>query len=285
MKKFRILFSCILLSAIITGCDIIEAPYLDTNEPVWNGRKSLLLDFTGHMCGNCPYAHRTIAGLQNTLGEAVVPIAVHCGYFGVVATSNQNQPYHYNFNTAEGLELGGNGFTSYGYFGVQNQPIGVVNQLVPEALKAHDAWGTEIAKYFSSFPEYSITIERSFNETDSMLSATVTVTNQLASMRNISMAVYITENHIIEWQTDYSQSNSNVENYEHNHVLRGSFSGTWGENLNTNNAPINREQQFERTYSLKTGSDWNPENLSIVAFVYDTDNKEVLQCEEIHVSE
>ncbi|HOY38321.1 MAG: Omp28-related outer membrane protein [Bacteroidales bacterium] len=285
MKKLFIITFCLLASAFFTTCDIIEAPYLDTNEPVWNGRKSLILDFTGHMCGNCPYAHRTIVSMQNNFGEAVVPIAVHCGYFSMLASNDPLQPYHYDFTTDVGLELGGNGFTSYGYFGVQSQPIGVVNHLIPESLKAHDGWGSEIAKYYSSFPELMIHVDKTFNETDSTLIAVVHVESQIESTRNLSLAVYITESHIIQWQTDYSQTDSNVEDYEHNHVLRGSFNGAWGDAINTNNNPITRLQQFEKEYSLKTGLDWVPANLSIIAFVYDTDSKEVLQCEEIHVGE
>ncbi|HPG73977.1 MAG TPA: Omp28-related outer membrane protein [Bacteroidales bacterium] len=284
MKRTGILTG-IVLSIFFAGCDIVESPYLETDTPVWNGRKILILDFTGHMCGNCPSAHRTLSQLQESYPEAIVPIAVHCGYFGVVATSNPNQPYHYNFNTAVGLELGGNGFTNYGYYNIRSQPIGVVNQLIPEALSAHDAWAGNMAAYYSLFPEVQVQITSVFDESDSSINLTIDVTAQIVSTRNLHLTAYITESHIIEWQMDYTQSPSNVQNYEHNHVLRGSFNGAWGDAINTANAAITRNQKFTKNYSLKTGTDWVPENLSVVAFVYDSDTKEVLQAEEIYVME
>ena len=283
MKKALIVLG-VLAIFFIAACDVIEAPYLDTNKPVWNGRKILLLDFTGHTCGNCPGAHRTIEELRENMSNAIVPIAVHCGYFSVVYTTNVNQPYHYDFRNPVSLELGGNGFSDYGYFGIQSQPIGVVNRLVPEALAAHDAWGAAAAEYFSLFPELLIEGTAAFNETDSMVNTQIEVSASMASTRNLHLAVFITESHILQWQTDYTQNPSNVQNYEHNHVLRGSFNGTWGEAINSDNASINRNQEFSKSYSLKIANDWNSQNLSVVAFVYDSDTKEVLQAEEIHVT-
>jgi len=284
MKKTLIVLG-VLAIFFIAACDVIEAPYIDTDKPVWNGRKILLLDFTGHTCGNCPGAHRTIEELSENMNNAIVPIAVHCGYFSNPYTSNTSQPYHYNFRSEVGFELGGNGSTEFGYFGILGQPIGVVNQLVPEALVAHDAWGAAAAEYFSLFPELQIEGTVVFNETDSMVNTQITVSASMASTRNLHLAVYVTESHILQWQTDYTQNPSNVQNYEHNHVLRGSFNGTWGDVINSDNANIIRNQEFSKSYSLKIASDWNSENLSVVAFVYDSDTKEVLQAEEIHVTQ
>ncbi|NLA25503.1 MAG: Omp28-related outer membrane protein [Bacteroidales bacterium] len=281
MKKYSIILLAVFGLIWLSACDVIEYPYVDTDKPIWNGRKSLLLDFTGHTCGNCPKAHQTIDDLNQSMDNTVVPIAIHCGYFSMVYTSDVTKPYHYEFKNDVSLELGGNGFSDYGYFGIQNQPIGLVNKLGPEALQSHDAWGSTISEYFSLFPEFTIAGNTNFNAEDSIISCDIEVLAQLNSNKNLNLVTYITEDNIVQWQTDYSQSPSNIENYVHNHVLRGSMNGTWGEKININNNAITRHQKFEKSYSLKLIDDWNPNNLNFVIFIFDSDTKEVLQAEEL----
>jgi hypothetical protein len=278
MKKFVIIFLLLSLSVFFNSCDVIEEPYIEEGSLVWNGRKSLLLDFTGHTCGNCPDGHNKIEAILNNYGEAVIPVAIHCGWYSRIEGSNINQPFYYDFTTDIGFELGGDGITTGGALGVQGQPIGVVNVLKGDALKSPSAWASEVAKYISSFPQYEIEIDAFYNSIDSIIECNVIVESITENRNELHLVVYVLENNIVQWQRDYGSDPENVENYEHNHVLRGGFNGTWGE-------AIADKVYTEKTYQTKLGKDWVPNNCLILAFVYNSETYEVLQAEEIKLIE
>lgn len=278
MKKFVIIFLLLSLSVFFNSCDVIEEPYIEEGSLVWNGRKSLLLDFTGHTCGNCPDGHNKIEAILNNYGEAVIPVAIHCGWYSRIEGSNINQPFYYDFTTDIGFELGGDGITTGGTLGVQGQPIGVVNVLKGDALKSPSAWASEVAKYISSFPQYEIEIDAFYNSVDSIIECNVIVESITENRNELHLVVYVLENNIVQWQRDYGSDPENVENYEHNHVLRGGFNGTWGE-------AIADKVYTEKTYQTKLGKDWVPNNCLILAFVYNSETYEVLQAEEIKLIE
>lgn len=282
MKRILfLLFTIGLISTTFVSCDNIEGSYYEDNVTVWNGRKVLILDFTGQRCGFCPDGHRTINQLQSSYPEAIVPIAVHCSFLGLAITSDTTQPFHYNFMDSISIALGGDGLASSGYFNISQQPVGTVNSFDPADISAPGAWATKTAKFLTLYPEFGIEIESTF--ADSIISAEVVVNTEVATERNLQIAVYIVESHIIQWQEDYSADESPIEFYEHNHVLRASMNGTFGEQLNTD-ANLAIGDQFEKSYQLKIKPDWNPENLQLVAFVYDNETKEILQAEEAHLS-
>ena len=58
--------------------------------------------------------------------------------------------------------------------------------------------------------------------------------------------------------------------YVHNHVLRAPINGLWGDDF-----AIGEGEQKERVLTFQPDAAWNPEHLSIVAFVYN--NSGVLQ--------
>jgi len=283
MKIIFIYLSLILVaSTLFFACDTIEEPYYEDNITICNGRKSLILDFTGQRCGFCPDGHRVIEQLQNDYPEAIVPIAVHCSFLGLAATSDTTKPFHYNFMNSLTIILGGDGMSSSGYFNITSQPVGTVNSFLPEDISAPGAWATQTAGFMSIFPEFSIEIEPIYS--DSTIQADINIYTEIATERQMQIAIYIVESHIIQWQEDYSADESPIENYEHNHVLRASMNGTFGEELNSD-VNLSIGDEFEKSYSLKIKPNWNPENLQIVAFVYDNDSKEVLQAEEAYVQE
>jgi hypothetical protein len=71
----------------------------------------------------------------------------------------------------------------------------------------------------------------SYNSATDMVSATVkaAVLNAIPAPQNLT--IYLTEDHIIDWQEDGSQplGQQDIENYEHRHVLRAALNSPWGE--------------------------------------------------------
>ncbi|HOK38559.1 MAG: Omp28 family outer membrane lipoprotein [Bacteroidales bacterium] len=282
MKYIKFAVISFLLGMFATSCDIIEEPYTKEGVFVWHGRKILIYDFTGHKCGNCPRAHETINSLINIYDEAVIPIAIHCTAFARVTGSDSTQPYYYDFRTDIGDYLGGR-MTEPGYYGELTLPIGLVNNLAKEKLLSHTAWPTEVAKFISSFPEYLIEIQPEYSNENDIVKADIKVKTSVTNSRKIALTVFIIEEHIINWQTDYNKTPKDIPNYEHNHVLRAGFNGAWGEVIKNNTNVTVLGDEYTKSYSITKGNDWKIQNCFIVAFVYDVDTYEVLQAEMIKV--
>ena len=69
----------ILLALTLCACEVInEADRLiPVPLPIANGRKHVLLEFTGFRCVNCPEAAEKAASLQALYGENLIVIALH----------------------------------------------------------------------------------------------------------------------------------------------------------------------------------------------------------------
>jgi hypothetical protein len=284
MKTRYIIIASIILFGFLSSCDKLEEPFVKDDAFIWNGRKSIIFDITGQKCGNCPRAHETINNLVDKYGEAVIPIAIHATWYAKPATSDTSLPYHYDFRTDIGDYLGGRDFST-GFYGELYLPTGMVNSYAPEELSTQDKWTLALSEFLEKYPEFLIKIEGSHSENDSTISCEVEVTTNINNSRQLGLTVYVLEDHILQWQTDYTLDNQDVENYEHNHVLRAGMNGPFGEEIKTNTNQTNVGDIFEKSYSVSTKSDWVIENLLIVAFVHDLDTKEILQGEVFHFSE
>ncbi len=287
MNTKHIIIAIVLIatSALFFSCDTIkEGDRKEQGVFISNGRKSLLIDFTGHHCPNCPEGHRKIKELQEAFPNAIVPVAVHATYF---ANSDPNDEHFYSdYTTNVGNELGGSpDGTTPGHFNIISLPVGAVNSFVSDAVSSPSNWASELAKYVSAYPEVSIEINPEINATDSTINATVKVKNLIQSTRNLKLGVYLIESGILSWQEDSGAASSPVENYEHNHILRAGFTETFGIDINTGNATMNVENIISKDFLLSIDKKWKLENCGIVAFVYDNDSKEVIQAEEKHLSE
>lgn len=275
-RAFLHTFSILVVVLILFSCDKVEKPYTEKDQEPWNGRKILLFDFTGHTCVNCPEAHEEIHRLQETFGEAIVPVAVHCTSFAVASA----EPFTYDFTNEISTELGPDKEDNPGYFNVAGLPEGAVNTMVPEKVSAPSEWASLVSPFISDFPEFDINVDNSIS--DSTLTSEIEVNAKIAASRNIKLCAYITESKIIKPQVVKDGVN---KDYEHNNVLRGSLNGTFGEFLNPDDASINEGETFSKTYSLKLDNILNFQNCSLVSFVYDDDTKDVLQVEETDLTE
>ena len=111
------------------------------------------------------------------------------------------------------------------------------------------------------------------------------MTSEVVVSRKLSLVAYVIEDGIVGWQFDYESNPQEIGNYVHNHVLRTSFNGVFGEEVKTDNAQLSAGDVIEKSYSKAVKSDWNIANCKVVAFVYDTDTKEILQAEVVEVAE
>lgn len=289
----------LLLNCI--SCDVIEGDYMtsdvinpnDTNTFV---KKVLIEDFTGHRCPNCPSAAEELAALQNFYGDKVIGIAIHPSSQAFSTPSPlTSSSYTYDFRTEFGDDLDDVfGMTDAGL------PVGMVNRIGYNTNHqlSKEEWAGVVQTELDKVPVFGISVSSDVLNGEGTISVNVESLSDLNESYNV--VVCLTENNIIEWQTDNTAGD--INDYEHNHVLRTILNSTFGETIGNNftegdvwekNYSVNitdLENQNE-DYSLNTlfmgngnCKNWEEDNMEIVVYVYKTASYEIVQVEQIHLT-
>lgn len=261
----RIVLSIFLSTLfVVSGCDIIEEPYINSGiDDPNNGetvQKILLEEFTGHQCPNCPEGAEIIKQLKNLYGNRLIVIAYHAGFF-----ARTSPGFTTDYRTTIGTELDS-------YFGIQAYPSGLVNRSNSEVL-GRFAWATAVGQYAETQPKLRISIEKNYNNTSRALSVTVTA-KALEPLSKLNICVFIAESGMISPQLS---AEGTIPDYEHNHVFRTSLNGTWGTSIFEEGA--NTDQSQSITVSGNIDETWNESNIDIICFAFDSETEEIIQSE------
>lgn len=256
-------------------------------EPPADVKKNILLeDFTGHQCGYCPGAAKKITELLEIpkYAERVIPVAVYCS--GPFNTHFPNaDKFYYDFTTKQGIEVD----LSYGMS--SSLPNGLVNRTAynNEVIVGFPKWQQAIDKQLEEPAVAWVDVHTSYSNDDNRY---LTIDSRVKMLENypnpINLNVVVIENGIVNWQKDYSQDPSEVEDYVHNHVLRynndvynRNLFGTWGIDLKSNQAGAD---EIKRVTTTLNSTDWNINNLYAIAYIYDATTREILQVNKTKIS-
>lgn len=292
MKIQHFLFLFIAL-VFVQSCDYVDAPYIQVGangctvaEPTFTPRtnpvrKVLIEDFTGHRCGNCPRAAEKLADIYNNHPDQIVAVAIHSelsGYF--TAPLPGTGKYSYDFRTELGKAIDQK-------FGVSSAgiPNGTVNRkkINNSAVISFTQWENQVNQLLALPPDMDIQIKNFFDHTDSSLCSYVYVQALSNLTGSFKVVCYLIENDFINWQKDYNYPGEDIENYQHEHILRAPLSTTWGTLLA--DGSISAGQTFVNGYSIKFNMErWNPDNCYVIAFVYNENTDEVIQAEQQKVT-
>ena len=283
MKK-ALFFAISLVFVLVTSCDKIDAPYGNTPVSPVPGdtevvmRKILIEDFTGQTCGNCPRAAESLTLVHNLYGDKMVAIAVHAGFFADPAGTH----YPNDYRTATGNELDQ-------YFG--NSAAGLPNGLINrkefdgQSIVQHTAWASKATELLALPVEAFMWITPSYSATNRNLSVSVRTKILQNIDEGVSLVLYLTEDSVLSSQKDYDlPSPSLIEVYTHRHMLRGSINGTWGAVLSPASVYAIGEE-FITTGSYTIPAEWNSDHVGVVAVLYRTATKEVIQAEDQEITE
>jgi hypothetical protein len=264
----------VLCIAFLPSCDIIEEPYLvkvesnDGPDTVNKVRKILLEDFTGQQCPNCPKAAQEALNIKAIYGEQLVIVSIHAGNYSEPAETGN---FTADYRTPEGNELNS-------YFAIQGYPVGLVNRTDygGSLLLLKDSWQSAVDALANLEIQAWITIDNSYNSSTRKLDCTLE-TEFLADLPDTyNICVYLLESGIVSPQKTLTGT---VLDYTHNHMLRTTLNGTWGDPVGTDGLAVTGSK-VTNTYSYTLPEDWNADNCAIVAFVYNTETMEVVQAEE-----
>lgn len=249
-------------------CEVSEADEFITEKRV------LMEEFTAMKCTYCPDGTRIANEIKDEHGEQFIIVSLHTG-----ALASPEPEYPDDFRTEEGNEL---------YKLAQNppQPAAMIDRLdydTPQFVKyrQNDMWANEVDRILTSKPTANIGILAELDFEESTRSVCLTTkfkaTTDLTD-RDLYWTAYLLESKIIAPQKDGS---NHIEEYEHNHMFRTSFNGTYGVPLpegfeGTTNSVICDSRQ------LTLSDEWVADNCGVVVFVYDNETFEVLQAVETH---
>jgi thiol-disulfide isomerase/thioredoxin len=310
MKKIKYIIATLfgILLFNITSCDIIEGPYLidnntnpvDTNTFV---KKVLIEDFTGHRCPNCPAAAEELVSLQDFYGDRVIGIAIHPSSPAFSTPSPLTaSSYTYDFRTQFGDDID-NIFeiTTVGL------PRGMVNRtgFDTQHQLGKDEWSSIVQMELEKAPIFGITLSSNVSNGNGTISITAEALTNInldkkEKIEDYNIVICLTEKNIVQWQKDNTAGD--IEDYEHNHVLRTMINTTFGESIGNSfvdgdiwekdySVDITTLENTNENHSLNTlfmgngnCKEWNEDNMEIVVYIYNTSNYEIVQVEEKHLT-
>ena len=225
-------------------------------------RKVLLENFTTAECPNCPTGHTT---LKSVIGDNpnVIWIAHHSGYYTDMYTTQETEDLLWFFNNGGGTyapammldrtDLSSQGAQPQG----GNSPVyGISKALAQKTLN-----------YQLEAPAYAtVAMEKNYNPETRQLTLTVKGKALYGNLGGIPrINVYLMESGLI------SKQSGGGNKYEHNNVMRGALTGTWGEPIT-----FDANGNYTVTYELKLNDELKPEMMKAVAFLSNYDPMNVL---------
>jgi len=276
---------------LASGCDYIENPDGDgsqnpfpclENPPAFTPRtnpvrKVLLEDFTGHRCGNCPRAGETLKALVEANNGRVVGLALHSEFSIPFTVPMNGSKFTYDFRTSIAKAIDET-------FGVSASgiPKGLVNRIPNNGsiVISHTNWGQLVNNLLATPPDADLQIQANYTPADSSACVFVNARGLNVLPTTTRLVVYLTENNFINWQKDYDASVEDIPDYNHSYILRAPVSSIWGSAIPGSTLASGADTTLGFGIKIDPGK-WNPAQLHLVAFLYNDENRQVIQAESL----
>lgn len=217
-----------LLLVLLSGCEVISEneqikEVFTPTDPSAVKRTSLLVEYSGWKCINCPTAAAEAHRLKEQYGEQLVVVVMHPE--SNPNTRHNNKPaLNYTCPEADSIYImmGGSNTTPF--------PTGNVN-LVKDATKGYfndyDTWATLVSQAYSN--PRPVVIGQDVNGTTESrdINIVVDITNLDTKAIEATLQVWLTEDSVMGRQ----DGAPDPKNYAHNHLMRASISPIWGDKL------------------------------------------------------
>ena len=267
--------SALLLTMLLVACEVIpagerEEVIFTPTAPDAVKRSSLLIEYSGWQCVNCPTAAEEAHRLKELYGEDLVVVVMHPE--SNPNTRHNNKPaLNYTCPEADSIYImmGGTNTTPF--------PTGNVN-MVQDVSKGYfqdfDKWGTLVSQAYAS-PKPILLSQEVRGSADSRdIWMAMDITNLDTKAIEATLQVWLTEDSVMGSQ---KKPEGTDKNYAHNHLLRASISPLWGEVL-----PIDAHMTEQVVYEYTLPDKVVKENCNIVAIV--SLNGEVVQAYETKIT-
>lgn len=257
LKKFLIPATALLAMA---SCDNIDENdrYVPIDR-VKPQRVVLLEDFTGQTCNNCPDAHRIIEQLQAQFPGSIVAVSIHAGGMAIHKSQTRFDRNNVGLGTDEGQAYND-------AYGIEEWPSGVIDRC--SGVLGRDKWAEFLDNELQRPSDLNIDVAAHIEGNDIKIELSMAPQANIAGTLN----VWVLENNIVARQID--ESGKYNREYVHNHVFRACVTPTDGEPITLSDG-IHKTASYSIPLRYNDQERWNPDNLSVVAFI--ADKKEVHQ--------
>ncbi len=252
-----------------TSCDDIDEKdrFIPVERPSVE-RVVLVMDFTGMRCINCPNAATTLHQSAEKYPGSVIIVGIHAA-----AASDFTLPIGTLDLRAPISDV------YYNYFKPAALPSASINGGKVLSGTELSMWTTTIDDEISKAAPADVALSSTFDESTRELKVDYTVTFNEMHSAETSILLWLTESDINGPQMS---ANGFIPQYQHNHVLRASLNGDWGDVLGNN---FSTEQSLSGTATLKLDSNWKAENCEVVGFIFNTSDRSVQQAASVSVTE
>ena len=232
-------------------------------------RKILLEVFSTENCTNCPKGHEKIEKAVAGRHDKVIEVGHHVGFYTdqwTVPADTIYMNFYYAaivttfapagmldrtlFTKAEGHHNSYQGGDSCVVFSLESNNTKLDNLIDVQLAKPAYAW---------------IDLSVDFNEVDSMLTITTSGKSVMELAGDPRLTIYVTEDNLASERQAGWNSGLKGPYYQHN-VNRYIATDVWGDQVALN-------EGFEKEYKVKVQSNWNVDNLNVVAFVHNYSTK------------
>jgi hypothetical protein len=264
----------LVLGSLLTACEVIpagerEEVIFTPTDPSAVKRTSLLIEYSGWQCVNCPTAAEEAHHLKEQYGENLVVVVMHPE--SNPNTRHNNKPaLNYTCPEADSIYMmmGGTNTTPF--------PTGNVN-LVKDVTKGYfndfDKWATNISQAYSTPKPVLIGQEVKGTADSKDIWMAVDITNLDTKAIEATLQVWLTEDSVIGSQKKPSGTD---KKYAHNHLMRASITPIWGDVV-----PVEAHMTQQVVYDYILPEKVVKENCNIVTIV--SVNGEVVQAKETRI--
>ena len=264
----------VLAAVLLAACEVIpvserEEVIFTPTDPSAVVRSSLLIEYSGWQCVNCPTAAEEAHRLQELYGENLVVVVMHPE--SNPNTRHNNKPaLNYTCPEADSIYImmGGTNTTPF--------PTGNVN-MVKEPTKGYfndyDQWATLVSQAYAAPKPMLLSVEANGYADSRDVWMAVDMTNLDSKAAEVTLQVWLTEDSVIGSQ---KKPEGTDKEYAHNHLLRASITPIKGESM-VIDAHMTHQIVYEYTLPEKVVK----ENCNIVAIV--SVNGEVVQAKETRI--
>ncbi len=253
-----------------------EKPLLDTfyigSVPAASVKKVLLFDVTGVRCNNCPKAAVLAKNLASSNSGRVEVVALY-----PKTPMSLTFPWA-GFDTMSTIEAEQIA-TAMG--GITSLPLGAVDQVAFNGSKLLNTsdWGAAVTAQLAKTSPFNLSVKSTWKSADGKSRVEIKAVANTAITSNYKWVVAITENGVKSKQSDQDAPGGMVDDYEHEHALRGVVGSTLGSEINT--AAVSAGYVREKHFYLVPKAKWVASNCDVVVWIYDADTKEVVQVEKV----
>lgn len=241
-KLFKIVQYCsVLLLTTLVSCNVIQED--DRYIPIdleRSNRATLLVEFSGLQCVNCPTAAQEAHNLQGVYGDKLVVVEMHPASNPLTKVSDKKPEWNY---TCEASDI------YYKYFGGSATtpfPTGVINFAKDDDtfFVSHQLWGAACESSASKPSHIDLQQIVSLDTATRNIIIDAYITNLSITDMDVSYIAWLTEDSIIGPQ----QTEAGIDQqYAHNHILRDTVTDTWGTQIALKNGETSHQSI---TYTL-----------------------------------